>query len=76
VATDPQYWEDIAGYLKASGTAVYEQDWLGDNAQSNFNLTDPKCIPGEYGGIDGEARHRYSVLHGVAETFPAKHELQ
>jgi hypothetical protein len=40
VATDPQYWEDIASYLKASGTTVYEQDWLGDNAQSNFNLTD------------------------------------
>ncbi len=41
VATDPQYWEDIATYIKASNTAVYEQDWLGDNAHTDFNLTDP-----------------------------------
>ena len=27
-ATDPKFWNDIAGYLKQSGIAVYEQDWL------------------------------------------------
>lgn len=40
VATDPQYWEDVGTYLKTSGAAVYEQDWLGENAQADFNLTD------------------------------------
>jgi hypothetical protein len=41
VATDPQYWEDVASYLAASGVTTYEQDWLATNAQSSFNLTDP-----------------------------------
>ncbi len=27
-AVDPQWWEDIAAYLKASGVVTYEQDWL------------------------------------------------
>jgi hypothetical protein len=27
-AVDPQWWEMIAGYLKASGIVTYEQDWL------------------------------------------------
>jgi hypothetical protein len=46
VAIDPQYWEDIATYLQASGVTTYEQDWLGDNAQTNFNLTDPYMFLG------------------------------
>ena len=25
---DPQWWNDIAAYLKSSGVATYEQDWL------------------------------------------------
>ncbi|HVW84323.1 MAG TPA: hypothetical protein VHB50_06565 [Bryobacteraceae bacterium] len=41
VITDPRYWESIADYLQSSGVKVYEQDWLGTNAQSNVNLTDP-----------------------------------
>jgi hypothetical protein len=41
VATDPQYWEDTATYLQLSGATTYEQDWLGNNAQTSFNLTDP-----------------------------------
>ena len=41
VSTDPAYWNDIAAYLKHSGVATYEQDWLGDAAHSDFNLTDP-----------------------------------
>jgi hypothetical protein len=44
VATDPQYWEDTAAYLAASGVSTYEQDWLGANAQSAFNLTDPAAF--------------------------------
>ncbi len=44
VATDPLYWNDIAGYLKRSGVAVYEQDWLGAQAQTAFNLTDPDAF--------------------------------
>ena len=27
-AIDPKWWNQIAGYLKASGVAIYEQDWL------------------------------------------------
>jgi len=41
VVTDPQYWTATAGYLASSGVATYEQDWLDDKAQTNFNLTDP-----------------------------------
>ena len=44
VATDPKYWEDTAAYLSASGVSTYEQDWLGANAQSAFNLTDPAAF--------------------------------
>ncbi|MES1262199.1 MAG: hypothetical protein ABUS49_10720, partial [Acidobacteriota bacterium] len=44
VATDPKYWEDIATYLKASGVSTYEQDWLGAQAQTDFNLTDPEAF--------------------------------
>jgi len=46
VAIDPQYWEDIAAYLQSSGAASYEQDWLGDKAQTDFNLTDPYAFLG------------------------------
>jgi hypothetical protein len=40
VVTDPAYWETVAAYLAASGVATYEQDWLNDKAQTDFNLTD------------------------------------
>jgi hypothetical protein len=40
VVLDPAYWNMVAGYLAASGVAAYEQDWLGSNAQADFNLTD------------------------------------
>jgi hypothetical protein len=46
VATDPQYWEDIATYLQSSGVVTYEQDWLGANAKTSFNLTDPYAFLG------------------------------
>ena len=40
VVLDPAYWDAVAGYLATSGVATYEQDWLGDQAQADFNLTD------------------------------------
>jgi hypothetical protein len=40
VAIDPRYWSDIAAYLKDSGVATYEQDWLDSRATANFNLND------------------------------------
>ena len=40
VVTDPAYWETVAGYLANSGVATFEQDWLNDQAQTDFNLTD------------------------------------
>jgi hypothetical protein len=44
VATDPRYWNDIAAYLGASGVVAYEQDWLANQAQTDFNLTDPDAF--------------------------------
>ena len=44
--TDPKYWETIGTYLKASGVITYEQDWLGEGAETAFNLTDPDAFLG------------------------------
>ena len=44
VATDPQYWNDIAKYLKASGVATYEQDWLDSKATADFTLADQSAF--------------------------------
>jgi hypothetical protein len=46
VVTDPAYWDTVADYLATSGVATYEQDWLNDNAQTAFNLTDPEAYLG------------------------------
>ena len=40
VVTDPAYWETVATYLLNSGVTTFEQDWLNDKAQTDFNLTD------------------------------------
>ena len=40
VVLDPAYWDMVAAYLANSGVATYEQDWLADKAQPDFNLTD------------------------------------
>ena len=40
VVTDPAYWETVAAYLATSGVTTFEQDWLNDNAHTDFNLTD------------------------------------
>jgi hypothetical protein len=41
VSIDPQYWQDYAQYLVNNGVEVLEQDWLSQQASTNFNLTDP-----------------------------------
>src|SRR5262249_34482020 len=41
VVIDPDYWNRTADYLANSGVTAYEQDWLGDKASTDFNLTDP-----------------------------------
>ena len=71
VATDPKYWEDTGTYLKASGVAVYEQDWLGDNAQTNFNLTDPYAFLGNMAA--SMASRGINIQYCMAEP---KHFLQ
>lgn len=40
VSIDPKYWQDYAAYLAANGVEVLEQDWLSNNAVTDFNLTD------------------------------------
>ncbi|HWB82542.1 MAG TPA: hypothetical protein VG675_00235 [Bryobacteraceae bacterium] len=44
VSTDPAYWDYVAQYLSSAGVAAYEQDWLSDQAQTDFNLTDPNAF--------------------------------
>jgi hypothetical protein len=38
VIIDPRYWNSTAAYLKKGGVAVYEQDWLNDNARPAINI--------------------------------------
>ncbi len=44
VVVDPTYWDGVAAYLKSSGVTTYEQDWLGSEAQTDFNLSDPETF--------------------------------
>ncbi len=44
VSTDPAFWQMLAESIKASGVSTYEQDWLGDKAHADFNLTDPEAF--------------------------------
>jgi hypothetical protein len=46
VITDPSYWDTVADYLATAGVMTYEQDWLNDNAQPAFNLTDAEAYLG------------------------------
>src|SRR5262249_1671463 len=38
------YWNNVAAYLANSGVATFEQDWLADKAQTEFNLTDGEAF--------------------------------
>jgi hypothetical protein len=44
VVIDPAYWNNVSTYLANSGVATYEQDWLADKAQTDFNLTDGEAF--------------------------------
>jgi len=44
VSTDPQYWNQVAQYLKDSGVINYKQDWLNARALPVTNLTDPTAF--------------------------------
>jgi hypothetical protein len=71
VATDPQYWEDIASYLHAADVKVYEQDWLGDAAQTSLNLTDPYLFLGNMAA--SMAKRGINIQYCMAQP---KHFLQ
>ncbi len=44
VAVDSQYWDDVARFLGDTGIRVYEQDWLGDQAHTAFDLVNPDAF--------------------------------
>jgi hypothetical protein len=71
VATDPAYWEDIATYLKTSGVATYEQDWLTEKAFTDFNLTDPD----DFLGNMSAAMHKHGLTIQYCMASPT-HFLQ
>lgn len=50
VSVDPKYWDKVALYLKAAGVATYEQDWLGLEAYTDFNLKDADAFLGYMAG--------------------------
>ena len=76
VVTDPAYWETVAAYLATSGVATFEQDWLNDNAHTDFNLTDARRVPGQHGGLDGPAKPDHAILHGFGAALSAELEVQ
>ncbi len=65
VATDPQYWNDIAAYLESSGVVIYEQDWLGADAHSDTNLTDPYAFLGNMAA--SMANHGINLQYCMAD---------
>jgi hypothetical protein len=71
VVTDPAYWETVAGYLATSGVATYEQDWLNDNAQASFNLTDEDAFLDNMAA--SMARHNLTMQYCMASP---RHFLQ
>ena len=44
VSTDPQYWNQLASYLKDSGVIGYKQDWLNNRALPAMNLNAPAAF--------------------------------
>src|ERR1051326_2862763 len=47
VVIDPRYWDTTMSYLRESGVATYEQDWLTVHAQAKFDLSDPSAFLAE-----------------------------
>lgn len=55
VVLSPAFWKSTASYLHDGGVAVYEQDWLDDNARPAVNLSDPQEFLGNMAhAMDGE----------------------
>ncbi|HEX8966253.1 MAG TPA: hypothetical protein VF937_00130, partial [Chloroflexota bacterium] len=46
VITDPRYWNDLMAYLQSAGVVLYEQDWLGAQAQPIYDLSAPQQFMG------------------------------
>ncbi|WP_367126039.1 carbohydrate-binding protein [Streptomyces phytohabitans] len=44
VVVDRAFWDDRMRYLRESGVDTFEQDWLCDDAQPDFNLTDREAF--------------------------------
>jgi hypothetical protein len=72
VSTDPAYWSQIAGQLKASGVITYEQDWLNEKALPRTdNLGDQEAF------LDSMANAMSSAGLSMQYCMPlARHYLQ
>jgi hypothetical protein len=46
VMTDARYWAEVMSYLRTGGVVMYEQDWLGAQAQPVYDLTAPRDFMG------------------------------
>jgi hypothetical protein len=71
VAVDPAWWEMVASYLQAGGVKTFEQDWLGADAHTDVNLSDPFSFMDNMAGA--MARHGITLQYCMAEP---KHFLQ
>jgi hypothetical protein len=71
VVTDPAWWEMVASYLQAGGVKTFEQDWLGADAHTDVNLTDPFSFMDNMAGA--MARHGITLQYCMGEP---KHFLQ
>ncbi len=67
VIVDPRYWNRTAAWLRDSGVAVYEQDWLGRYAKAEENLTDPQAFHNEMAA----AMRRYGLTMEYCMAAPA-----
>lgn len=67
VIVDPRYWNRIAAWLRQSGVAVYEQDWLGRYARAQANLTDPQAFHDQMAA----AMQRYGLTMQYCMAAPA-----
>ena len=54
VVLSPAFWKSTASYLHDGGVAVYEQDWLNENARPAVNLSDPQQFLGNMAHGMGE----------------------
>jgi hypothetical protein len=71
VVVDPAWWEMVASYLQAGGVKTFEQDWLGADAHTDVNLTDPFSFMDNMAGA--MARHGITLQYCMGEP---KHFLQ